>query len=197
MAFLAPALAKLRDEIDARAPHRSTVSDGWIGDPAHASRHSDHNPEPDGSVDAIDITHDPAHGVDCALLADEIKDDPRLQGGGYIIWNWRIWNPDIARIWRPYSGTNGHTKHMHVSVSDAGQNNTSPWLEGDELMGVGDDILAKVREIDRKVPGVKQQERDRATLKATARIVRDIANGRPVDDRVLSRLDALLTEDDE
>lgn len=138
MAFLTPALSALRDEVDARWPNRSTVSDGWIGDPAHASRDSDHNPEPDGSVDAIDITHDPANGPDCNALADQVKDDPRLPGGGYVIWNWRIWNPDIAKIWRPYTGTNGHTKHMHVSVADRLQNNTSPWLTDKEELTVAD-----------------------------------------------------------
>lgn len=143
--FLTPALSTLRDEVDAMAPGRSKASDGWLGDQAHASRHSDHNADPDGSVDAIDITHDPAHGVDCSLLADQVKDDPRIEGGGYVIWNWQIWNPDIARIWRPYTGTNGHTKHMHVSVSDRGQNDTSPWLE--EADDVTKEDLDAIREM--------------------------------------------------
>lgn len=190
MAFLAPALSTLRDEVDAMSPDRDRSADGWIGDPAHASRHSDHNPEPDGSVDAIDITHDPAHGVNCDLLADQIKDDPRLNGGGYVIWNWRIWNPDISRSWRPYGGTNGHTHHMHVSVSDAGQNDRRPWLEGDDLMGVGDDILKEVRALKKLVPGAKQQERDRNRVKAIGKAVRAIHEGRPIDDDILAAIEA-------
>lgn len=188
-AFSVPALTQLLHEIDAMSPDRDRSFDGWIGDAAHAARHSDHNPEPDGSVDARDFTHDPAHGVDCNLLADQVKDDHRLNGGGYVIWNWRIWNPDIARLWRPYQGTNGHTHHMHVSVSDAGQNDTSPWLEGDELMGLGDDILKEVQAIDKKVPGLDQQERDRNRWKAVARLVRAIQEGRPVDDEILEAIE--------
>lgn len=148
-AFLSPALVTLRDEVDAQSPDRDRSADGWIGDPAHASRHSDHNPEPDGSVDAIDITHDPAHGVDCNLLADQVKDDPRIAGGGYVIWNRRIWNPSISRSWRPYTGSNGHTHHMHVSVSDRGQNDTSPWLEKEGLTMA--DVKALEKKLDRLI----------------------------------------------
>ncbi len=140
--YLTPALVKLRAEVDAMAPARSKASDGWLGDAAHAARHSDHNPEPDGSVDAIDITNDPAHGVSCALLADQIKDDPRVS---YLIWNHQIWNPSISRIWRPYTGSNPHDKHMHVSVTDAGQNDTSPWLE--EADDVTKEDLDAIREM--------------------------------------------------
>lgn len=128
-AFSVPALEQLLAEINAMAPDRSTASDGWIGDQAHAARVSDHNPEPDGSVDARDFTHDPAHGVDCNLLADQIKDDRRVS---YIIWDHQIWNPAISRSWRPYTGSNPHDKHMHVSVTDAGQNDTSRWLEEED-----------------------------------------------------------------
>lgn len=187
--FLSPALAELRSEVDAMAPDRSKVSDGWLGDAAHAARHSDHNPEPDGSVDAIDITHDPAHGVDCSLLADQVKDDPRLVGGGYVIWNWQIWNPDIARIWRPYTGTNGHTKHMHVSVSDRGQNDTSPWLEEDELMGKADDILDKLNELDRDLPEKGGFDRLQNRVKAIGPALRAIQEGRPIDKKIIDLIE--------
>lgn len=184
--YLTPALVKLRGEVDAMAPERSKASDGWLGDAAHASRHSDHNPEPDGSVDAIDITHDPAHGVDCALLADQIKDDPRLS---YIIWNHQIWNPSISRLWRPYTGSNPHTKHMHVSVTDSGQNDTSPWLEGDDLMGVGDDILAKLKEIDQDLPEKGGFERLQNRVKAIGPALRAIQEGRPIDKKILDAIE--------
>jgi hypothetical protein len=140
MAFLSPALSKLRNEVDAQAPNRSTASDGWIGDPAHASRHSDHNPEGDGSVDAVDITHDPAAGADMNAITDTVKDDPRMDAeGSYIIWNRRIWS---GSSWATYTGSNGHTVHAHFSIGDSVQNDTSPWLgqQGDWLMGAQEDL---------------------------------------------------------
>jgi hypothetical protein len=140
MAFLSPALAKLRSEVDAAAPNRSTASDGWIGDPAHASRHSDHNPEGDGSVDAVDITHDPAAGVDMNAITDRVKDDPRMDAdGSYIIWNRRIWS---GSSWATYTGSNGHTVHAHFSIGDSVQNNTADWLGGGEEDVTADDLAA-------------------------------------------------------
>lgn len=114
---LAKSLSVLRDQIDAQWPDRNKASDGWIGDTAHASRKSDHNAwvrdEKGGVVTALDVTHDPAHGVDCNRIADSVKDDPRVK---YVIWNRKIWNPSVSKSWRQYSGSNPHTKHVHISV---------------------------------------------------------------------------------
>jgi hypothetical protein len=56
--YLAPSLVALRAELDAKWPRRDRSSDGWIGDAAHSSRASQHNPDwssvPPGSVDALD-----------------------------------------------------------------------------------------------------------------------------------------------
>ena len=61
---IAKTLDVLRNEINALAPKRSKGSDGWIGDAAHQSRASDHNPWVReggvGIVTALDITHDPS-----------------------------------------------------------------------------------------------------------------------------------------
>ena len=121
---LALALAQLREELDAAAPARSRASDGTIGDAAHASRDSDHNPwvtdRGVGVVTAIDLTDDDAHGADMAKLADHLlrKRDPRIK---YLIHNARIassypTSSTPAWTWRPYSGVNAHRKHLHVSV---------------------------------------------------------------------------------
>jgi hypothetical protein len=129
---LAKALETLRKQIDAAAPDRSKASDGSIGDAAHASRSSDHNPwvmdGKTGVVTAIDITHDPRHGVDGGAIAEGLKasGDARLK---YIIWSRRIWNPTVSPRWRAYTGTNPHDKHVHVSVQPdkARYDNTSAW----------------------------------------------------------------------
>lgn len=37
----------------------------------------------------------------------------------YIIWQRRIWFPD-GRGWKPYTGPNPHTNHVHISFYDVG-----------------------------------------------------------------------------
>lgn len=115
---LAKSLVVFRDQINLHYPHRDKKSDGWIGDTKHKSQISDHNPwikDVDGTevVSAFDLTHDMKHGVNCALIAERIKHDPRVK---YVIWNGRIYNTGVALVWRTYTGANPHNLHMHVSV---------------------------------------------------------------------------------
>lgn len=129
---LAKSLETLRSQINRAAPGRSKASDGTIGDPAHAARASDHNPNKDGVVTALDITHDPAQGVDIQKLADALvaSKDARIK---YIICNGRIVSgsgqKQPAWQWRKYSGSNAHTRHVHISVksSKAHYDDTRDW----------------------------------------------------------------------
>jgi hypothetical protein len=127
---LAKSLETLRAQIDKQWPKRRKASDGWIGDTAHRKRKSDHNPNSAGIVTALDITHDPARGVDCNKLAEALKTDTRIK---YVIWNRKKWNPSIAQSWRTYTGSNPHTKHVHFSVraDKASYDSASPWKIGD------------------------------------------------------------------
>ncbi|MGC0364819.1 hypothetical protein ABH922_002803 [Rhodococcus sp. 27YEA15] len=131
------ALDEYRNEVNRRFPNRSKASDGTIGDNAHAGqgKGSDHNPwvvkNGVGVVRAFDLTHDPRNGVDCDKLSDYLFEmgkagDPRLRNQGYIIFNWWITNPDW-RSWRRYTGSNGHTSHMHISFSVDGYDNRGDW----------------------------------------------------------------------
>lgn len=131
---LAKSLETLRGQVNAAHPKRSKASDGTIGDAAHSSRASDHNPNSAGVVQAIDITHDPASGCDAAKLAGALvaSKDARIK---YIIWNKRIvasyaTGGAMPWAWRPYTGSNPHDKHVHVSVSDdaAKYDDAKPWL---------------------------------------------------------------------
>ena len=117
---VAKSLIRLREQINELAPDRSKASDGTIGDAAHASRSSDHNPwVKDGNigvVTAMDITNDIAHGCDAQALVDALvaSRDPRIK---YIIWNRKLINSRIQPwVWRNYTGVNPHTKHFHLSV---------------------------------------------------------------------------------
>lgn len=102
-------------------PNRSKASDGSIGDARHqASKSSDHNPYIKlgnlGIVSARDFTHDPENGIDCEKLANALvaSRDPRIK---YIIWNRRIISSKQQPwVWRPYSGKNAHSHHLHLSV---------------------------------------------------------------------------------
>ena len=64
---IAKSLLTLRAQIDAMAPNRNKSSDGAIGDQSHQTRNSDHNPNADGVVTAMDITNDPEHGVNAGI----------------------------------------------------------------------------------------------------------------------------------
>lgn len=118
---LAKSLDKMREQFNKHSPNRNKASDGWIGDAAHASTTSDHNPwVKDGSmgiVTALDITHDPKNGVDTWAIAEHLrqKRDTRIK---YVISNKRIFSSTTSPwVWRNYTGSNPHSHHIHVSVN--------------------------------------------------------------------------------
>lgn len=117
----APACKAALTQATALWPQRLRLSDGILASVAHTKT----NPTSDHELgNAFDLTHDPAHGVDCHLLAQQVTADRRVK---YIIWNRCIWNPAVSPRWRAYTGSNPHTKHMHVSIRAACRDDTSPW----------------------------------------------------------------------
>ena len=128
--YLAKSLQTLRRQANTLAPNRSKVADGTIGDTAHSSRTSDHNPTSSGQVCALDLTHDPAGGLDAHDLAEQLlrAQDPRLK---YVISRSRIGSGPggpSPGVWRRFDGENPHDKHAHISVR-AGSlgDQTHPW----------------------------------------------------------------------
>lgn len=132
---LAKSLITLIDQVDAAWPNRQKHSDGSIGDRAHQARPSDHNPGPDKVVEALDITHDVAHGVDTWALAETLRlnRDPRID---YVISNGRVfvgnhgnWNGRRVEpyTWIRYTGSNNHARHVHVSVIEEKMDEVQPW----------------------------------------------------------------------
>src|SRR5690606_13626231 len=136
---VAKSLDVLLGQLNAMFPGRSKISDGSIGDAAHATRDSDHNPwYGPGIVTARDYTHDPAGGLDGQWLADSLvaSRDSRIK---YIIWNRRIWQGS----WQPYYGANPHTKHLHLSVvASPACDDTTPWSLTGSPNGGDDELQA-------------------------------------------------------
>lgn len=113
---LAKSLEQLRTQVDALSPHRDRSSDGTIGDTRHQATKSEHNPDANGVVRALDITNDPAHDVDAGKLAETLRQsrEPRIL---YLISRGKIVSSKVSPwVWRPYTGVNGHFHHVHISV---------------------------------------------------------------------------------
>lgn len=153
---VANSINTLRSQLNTLYPNRSKVSDGTIGDTAHAATVSDHNPDRYGIVRAFDITHDPAHGLDGTKLAAALaaSRDPRIS---YVIWNRRMLRsypkPGIpAWTWAPYTGSDPHTNHVHLSVVATGlADSTTAWklTAGKDWsdMATRDEIKQAIREV--------------------------------------------------
>lgn len=171
---MARSLEVLLAEINAAAPNRSKISDGGIGDAAHASRGSDHNPwmikDGVGIVRARDFTHDPAGGLDCNELAHQLAQmvavgaHPALRSGAYIIWNGQIMSTDRRKEgWRPYTGSNPHDHHLHLSVTTdaAAFDSLQPWgvMKEDDMFEPED--KARLARIERKLDTFRKGERAR------------------------------------
>lgn len=137
---LAPALVALVDEVDSAYPGRDTSADGSIGDQAHATRESDHNPGSGGYVHAVDVTHDPDAGFSGLRFVTHLVAvrDPRVKyliHDGYV---WRSYASNGHPAWsrQPYTGTSPHRHHVHVSILDGHEDDRSSWLD----LSNGDDM---------------------------------------------------------
>ena len=133
---LAKGLETLRSQVNAKWPQRSKASDGSVGDTSHSARASDHNPDSQGVVHAIDITHDPKNGFDSYKFADMLlaKQDPRIK---YIISNRRIGSGPkgpAPGVWRKYTGANPHDHHVHISITTEREDNVTPWAIDDVVV---------------------------------------------------------------
>lgn len=133
------ALAVLR-QATALVPKRKKASDGLLPSAAHVKTNptSDHN-----TGLAVDLTHDPKNGIDCAVIFEKLKEDERVK---YLIFNKKIWARDKARAGnRPYTGNNAHDKHLHISINPDSADDTSPWFWWLNQPTVLNQVLANVQ----------------------------------------------------
>jgi len=116
------AIAVLR-QATALYPSRKKASDGLLPSAAHIHQNpnSDHN-----TGFGVDLTHDKLGGIDCVNLFQELKADKRVK---YLIFQGKIWSVDRANEGdREYTGSNKHTKHLHISIKEECGDDTSPWF---------------------------------------------------------------------
>ena len=124
---------QLREQIDDAFPGRDRTSDGWIGDTRHAARKSDHNPDAQGWVRAIDVDRDLAgKGRKPDVMPDLVDQIRLLAKSGdkrisYIIFDGKIASSKKAWRWRPYDGINKHRHHAHISFTTKGDED-SKWF---------------------------------------------------------------------
>ena len=121
---------QLRLQVDDAFSNRQRSSDGWLGDARHSSRTSDHNPDSNGIVRAIDISRNLSGAKEPDLmpdLADQIRlcakrGDKRI---AYVIFNSKICSAKSFWRWVAYKGINPHVKHCHVSFTKKGDTDGS------------------------------------------------------------------------
>ena len=137
MARLAVSIKTLGEDVHTRSPLTTVY---FYDDTAHID--SDHDPNEYGVVCACDIMA--GHGLDLGALAQEIV-DARHPECKYVIYNRRIASRKTNWEWVPYTGSNPHTDHIHVSVGVGPDGHSQPpydsprhWLE--DIMG---DIFCK------------------------------------------------------
>jgi hypothetical protein len=113
------AIAVLRQATSLK-PKRVKASDGLLPSQAHIKQNpnSDHN-----TGYAVDLTHDPANGIDCQEIYKNLQGDSRVK---YLIFKGKIWSTKKGEL--KYDGVNQHNKHLHISINETSGNDTSPWF---------------------------------------------------------------------
>jgi hypothetical protein len=138
------AIAVLR-QATAISPLRMKASDGLLPSQAHIKQSptSDHN-----TGLAVDLTHDPKNGIDCADIFEKLKEDKRVT---YLIFKGTIWSKEKAKQGnRQYTGSNPHNKHLHISINAACSTDISPWFWWLNQPKIVSQVVAKVLPVPAK-----------------------------------------------
>lgn len=128
--IVVPNLNEAKDQFDKRFPKRDDASDGSIGNTAHSTHASSHNPDKSGypewrdgdsknEVRARDFDRDlkdPDYTMESVVqLWVKLARAGTLWWVRYIIYNGRIWHKKDGFKTRVYTGANQHTEHMHIT----------------------------------------------------------------------------------
>jgi hypothetical protein len=140
-----PAVIAVLRQATAISPLRMKASDGLLPSNAHLKQSpvSDHN-----TGLAVDLTHDPKNGIDCADIFEKIKEDKRVK---YLIFKGKIWSKEKAKQGnRQYTGSNPHNKHLHISIESSLSADTSPWFWWLNQPKIVNQVVAKVLPVPAK-----------------------------------------------
>ena len=125
-----PSLSQLLVQVDAAYPIRH-AADGTAAGQGHFNTNpkSDHTPDINGDVRAGDIGEVVENDAFNVAESIRLSKDSRIK---YVIHERRIFSSynhsaGAPFTWRPYSGSNPHSSHVHVSVLRSNQANKSPW----------------------------------------------------------------------
>lgn len=128
---LCAAGVKLRNQINHAYADRDRSSDGWVGNEAHSHTVSDHNPDANGWVRAIDVDRDLSGKSKPDLmpyLADQLRSVAKSDGRvAYLIFDGKIASSKKNWQWREYSGINKHRAHLHCSFNLKGDHDGRPF----------------------------------------------------------------------
>jgi hypothetical protein len=135
-------------------------NDGTVASKAHdlndikdGEYNSDHHPDEDGDVLALDAGEPADEPEWCQDLYEALREsrDPRIR---YVIHGGRMFSSYPAhgyKAWedRPYTGKNSHPTHIHVSVYDnpALAEDPSPWHIEEEQMQPDTETYRKVTNV--------------------------------------------------
>lgn len=115
--------------VNKRWPDRDKKSDGVLGDPQHAARNSDHNPDSKGCVHAQDIDSDLRGSKhDVRWFADQLTAYARMNRAGSVRFKNIVFQDQVAsgtypdHYWTWRDGSYGHFSHIHISYSTQGEN---------------------------------------------------------------------------
>jgi hypothetical protein len=125
---LSKSVIQFREQADDAYPDRDRRSDGTWGDARHSTTKSDHNPCPrTGYVRAFDLDASlDGKNATAHYLADQIRVNAKSSKRiAYVIFDKKIASKRSLWRWVKYRGINPHTKHIHISFTEAGDEDRS------------------------------------------------------------------------
>lgn len=136
-------------------PDTIRLQDGWIGDLAHSTGSSGHNPDDTAGVTAERIDADSkqevraidkdkrlnaANGTTLEQVVQRMLRTPNdLKRLIYIIYNRRIWRKSNGWKQETYTGSDPHDMHAHFSGDPAFDEDGAPWVS---ITSFGADMAA-------------------------------------------------------